>query len=127
MKRHKNLWASICSFRWLWFGFPAATHVDAVQIGLGKSLWCLDRPEFRCYFPGMKYAVLIEPVEESEGMPGFYYAHVPSLGITTHGGGIEGAMAAARDLISLWVEEMRATGKDPKTPGESILATLEVA
>jgi predicted RNase H-like HicB family nuclease len=75
----------------------------------------------------MKYAVLIEPVEESEGMPGFYYAHVPSLGITTHGGGIEGAMAAARDLISLWVEEMRAVGKDPKTPGESILATLEVA
>jgi len=60
-------------------------------------------------------------------MPGFYYAHVPSLGITTHGGGIEGAMAAARDLISLWVEEMRSVGKDPIAPGESILATLEVA
>lgn len=75
----------------------------------------------------MKYAVLIEPVEESEGMPGFYYAHVPSLGITTHGGGIEGAMSAARDLISLWVAEMRATGRDLRVPGDSILATLEVA
>lgn len=75
----------------------------------------------------MKYAVMIEPVEESEGMPGFYYAHVPSLGITTHGERIEGAMNAARDLISLWVEEIRAGGKDPQAPGESILATLEVA
>ena len=75
----------------------------------------------------MKYTVLIEPVEESEGMPGFYYAHVPSLGITTHGGGIEGAMSAARDLIGLWVEEMRSSGKAPTAPGESILATLEVA
>jgi predicted RNase H-like HicB family nuclease len=75
----------------------------------------------------MKYTVLIEPVEDSEGLPGFYYAHVPSLGITTHGGGIDGAMSAARDLISLWVEEMRASGQEPKTPGESILATLEVA
>jgi predicted RNase H-like HicB family nuclease len=75
----------------------------------------------------MKYSVVIEPVEESEGMPGFYYAHVPTLGITTHGGGIEGAMAAARDLICLWVEEMRAAGTEPKSPGDSILATLEVA
>lgn len=78
------------------------------------------------FFP-MKFAVLIEPVEESEGMPGHYYAHVPSLGLTTHGGGIEGAMAAARDLVGLWVEEMRSAGQDPKAPGESILATLEVA
>jgi predicted RNase H-like HicB family nuclease len=75
----------------------------------------------------MKYAVVIEPVEDSEGMPGFYYAHVPSLGITTHGGGIDGAMAAARDLISLWVEEMKASGETPRTTGDSILATLEVA
>jgi predicted RNase H-like HicB family nuclease len=37
-----------------------------------------------------------------------------ALGIPTHGGGIEGAMAAARDLISLWVEEMRVVGKHPE-------------
>jgi hypothetical protein len=36
-------------------------------------------------------------------------------------------MAAARDLISLWVEEMKASGETPRTTGDSILATLEVA
>lgn len=41
-------------------------------------------------------------------MPGYYYAHVPSMGITTHGDGVEGAMAAARDLIGLWVDESAA-------------------
>ncbi len=74
----------------------------------------------------MNYSVLIEPVEESENMPGFYYAHVPTLGITTHGAGIEGAIASAKDLIGLWVEELRASGNSPKAPSESILATVEV-
>ena len=59
----------------------------------------------------MRYNVLVEPVEEIENMPGFYYAHVPSLGITTHGNGIDGALAAARDLIHLWVDEKRAAGE----------------
>ncbi len=75
----------------------------------------------------MKYAVLIERVEDSQAMPGFYYAHVPSLGLTTHGSGIEGAMASAKDLITLWVEEMRSAGTSVPNPGEAILATLEVA
>jgi len=52
----------------------------------------------------MNYSVLIEPVEESKSMPGFYYAHVPTLGLTTHGAGIEGAITAAKDLIALWLE-----------------------
>lgn len=75
----------------------------------------------------MKYTVMIEPVEGSEGMPGCYYAHVPSLGITTHGEGIEGAMAAAKDLISMWVEELKSSGVEPKDSGECLMATLEVA
>jgi len=37
----------------------------------------------------MRYSVLIEPVEDCENLKGFYYAHVPSLGITTHGNGTE--------------------------------------
>ncbi|MGA3170658.1 MAG: hypothetical protein ABSE62_06560 [Chthoniobacteraceae bacterium] len=53
----------------------------------------------------MRYSVLVEPVEETEKMPGWFYAHVPSLGITTHGQGIKGALEAARDLIRLWVDE----------------------
>ena len=85
---------------------------------MGKSELHIDRSAILYSFAPMKYAVLIEPVEESDGMPGFYYAHVPSLGITTHGGGIEGAMAAARDLISLWVESSsrpRWTRRNSKT------------
>lgn len=46
----------------------------------------------------MRCSVLVEPVEPSESMPGRYSAHVPSLGITTRGSGMEGAIAAARDL-----------------------------
>jgi hypothetical protein len=40
----------------------------------------------------MRYSVLVEPVEEIENMPGCYYAHGPSLGITTHGQGVEGSI-----------------------------------
>jgi predicted RNase H-like HicB family nuclease len=74
----------------------------------------------------MRYSVLVEPVEESEKLPGFYYAHVPSLGITTHGSGVEGALDAARDLIRLWVDEKRAAGETPVPARESLLATVEV-
>lgn len=74
----------------------------------------------------MRFSVLVEPVEESEGLPGYYYAHVPSLGLTTHGEGVEGALAAARDLIRLWVEEKRAAGTEPAQARESLLATVEV-
>ena len=74
----------------------------------------------------MRYSVLVEPVEEAENLPGFYYAHVPSLGLTTHGSGVEGAIAAARDLIHLWVEEKRAAGEKTAPVRESLLATVEV-
>ena len=74
----------------------------------------------------MRYSVLVEPVEEAENLPGYYYAHVPSLGITTHGSGIEGALAAVRDLIHLWVDEKRAAGESPVPARESLLATVEV-
>jgi predicted RNase H-like HicB family nuclease len=74
----------------------------------------------------MRYSVLVEPVEESENLPGFYYAHVPSLGITTHGNGVEGALAAARDLIHLWVDEKKAAGESLTPARESLLAMVEV-
>ena len=56
----------------------------------------------------MRYSVLVEPVEEAENLPGFYYAHVPSLGITTHGDGVEGALAAARDQNFQMIKAMTA-------------------
>ena len=75
----------------------------------------------------MKYAVMLERLTAEKGMPGYYYAHVPSLGLTTHGPGIEGALEAARDLVNLWNEEKRAQGESIITPSEAILATVEVA
>jgi len=74
----------------------------------------------------MRYSVLLEPVEERENMPGYFYAHVPSLGITTHGQGMEGALEAARDLIHVWVDEKKAAGESPQPVRESVLATVEV-
>ena len=75
----------------------------------------------------MRYAVMLERMPAEEGMPGYYYAHVPSLSLTTHGLGMEGALEAARDLVNLWNEEKRANGEAITTQSEAILATLEVA
>jgi predicted RNA binding protein YcfA (HicA-like mRNA interferase family)/predicted RNase H-like HicB family nuclease len=55
----------------------------------------------------MTYGILVEKTESADLPPGYYYAHVPALGSTTHGEGIEGARAAAEDLIKLWVAEKR--------------------
>ena len=55
----------------------------------------------------MKYGILLEKIAEGEFPDGYFYAHVPTLGLTTHGEGIEGALEAAKDLISLWIEEKR--------------------
>jgi len=56
----------------------------------------------------MQYSVLIEAVTDSGFPDGYYYAHIPSLGLTTHGFGIEGAKIASRDLIGLWIAEKKA-------------------
>lgn len=75
----------------------------------------------------MRYAVMLERLPDEEGMPGYYYAHVPTLALTTHGPGMEGALEAARDLVSLWIDEKRAHGESVTAPSEAILATVEVA
>jgi predicted RNase H-like HicB family nuclease len=54
----------------------------------------------------MRYSVLLEPVNEPE-FQGSYYAHIPTLDLTTHGQGIEGAIAAAQELIEAWIGEKR--------------------
>lgn len=75
----------------------------------------------------MHYAVMLERLPDEEGMPGYFYAHVPSLGLTTHGLGVEGALEAARDLVALWNEGKRAHGETVAAQSEAILATVEVA
>ncbi len=42
---------------------------------------------------------------------GWYYARVPALDLTTHGEGVDGAMAAAVDLVQGWVAEKRSRGE----------------
>ncbi|MCC6682920.1 MAG: type II toxin-antitoxin system HicB family antitoxin [Phycisphaeraceae bacterium] len=74
----------------------------------------------------LRYTVLIEPTNEPEH-PGWYYAHVPALDLTTHGEGVEGALAAARDLIGGWVAELRAAGKPVPIEDAAFVTQVEVA
>lgn len=56
----------------------------------------------------MEYSVVFEKINENGFPAGYYYAHIPSLGLTTHGNGIEGARKAAIDLLQIWIEEKQA-------------------
>jgi predicted RNase H-like HicB family nuclease len=74
----------------------------------------------------MNFGVLYERVTDAEFPAGYYYAHIPSLGLTTHGLGIDGARQAALDLVQLWLAERKASG-DPVTPSTDILfSTIEL-
>ena len=74
----------------------------------------------------MKYGVLFEPVTDEGFSPGYYYAHIPSLGLTTHGLGITGAREAAEDLIKLWVAEKRRHNESVPEPGEIFFSTVDL-
>ena len=39
----------------------------------------------------MKIGVVYEKLTDKNFTTGYYYAHIPTLGLTTHGKGIEGA------------------------------------
>ena len=52
-----------------------------------------------------KQGILFEPVQDVGIPDGCYYAHIPTLGLTTHGLGIEGARQAALELARLWLDE----------------------
>ena len=74
----------------------------------------------------MRYSVLIESVNEA-GFEGFFYAHAPSLDLTTHGQGIEGALRAAQELVEAWVAEKQAHGERIPREQQSVIAHIEVA
>ncbi len=74
----------------------------------------------------MRYTVIIEPTNEPE-QPGWYYAHIPSLDLTTHGLGVEGAVSAAQDLVDGWVAERRAHGEPVIPEGRGFVSQIEVA
>jgi len=73
----------------------------------------------------MRYSVLLEPINDPE-FQGYYYAHVPTLDLTTHGQGIEGAIAAAQELVEAWVEEKRSRGESVPVETKSLIAQVEI-
>jgi len=75
----------------------------------------------------MTYGILIEKIENGELPSGFYYAYIPALGLTTHGEGIEGARAAAEDLVKLWLAEKKAAGESIDSPSEFFFSTIEIS
>jgi predicted RNase H-like HicB family nuclease len=75
----------------------------------------------------MNVCILFEKVADKDFPDGYYYAHVPSLGLTTHGLCAEGARQAASDLARLWLAEKKAQGDPMPVPAEILFATLDVS
>lgn len=75
----------------------------------------------------MIYGILFERADGTDLPASFYYAHVPALGLTTHGEGIEGARAAAEDLVKLWLSEKKASGESIGLPSEFFFSTIEIS
>ena len=73
----------------------------------------------------MRYSVLLEPINETE-FQGYYYAHIPTLDLITHGMGIEGALGAAQQLVEAWVEEKRSRGETVPVETKSLIAQVEI-
>jgi len=74
----------------------------------------------------MIYSIVYERVDDTSLPPGYYYAHIPALDLTTHGLGIEGAKAAATDLLKLWIEEKRANGESVPLETEAFFSKIEI-
>ena len=75
----------------------------------------------------MTCGILFERAGINELPSGYYYAHVPALGLTTHGEGIEGARAAAKELVTLWLSEKKAAGESFGLPSEFFFSTIEIS
>ena len=73
----------------------------------------------------MRYTVVLEPTNEADH-PGWYYAHIPALDLTTHGLGLEGAMDAARDLVSGWIAELRSRGEEIPVESQGFVSQIEI-
>ena len=60
----------------------------------------------------MTYTIIYQKISEPDFPEGYYYAHIPTLDLTTHGKGIDGAKQAAEELIHGWIDEKIAAGED---------------
>ena len=73
----------------------------------------------------MAYSVIYEKITDCSMPDDFYYAHIPSLDLTTHGQGIDGARNAATELITLWVEEKMANHENVPLEKESFFSIID--
>ncbi|TAL68867.1 MAG: hypothetical protein EPN82_09380 [Bacteroidetes bacterium] len=74
----------------------------------------------------MNIPILYEKIHEQGFPEGYYYAHIPTLNLTTHGLGIEGAKSAAGDLIKLWLDEKTANNEPVNLNKEYLFSTIEM-
>ena len=74
----------------------------------------------------MRYSVFLEPINEAE-FSGYYYAHIPTLDLTTHGQGVDGALTAAQELIEAWIGEKSARGESVPVEAKSLVAQVEIS
>ena len=74
----------------------------------------------------MNYGVIFEKVCELDFPLGYFYAHVPSLGLTTQGLSVDGAREAALDLVRLWLAEKNANGESLPAHSEILFSTLDL-
>ncbi len=73
----------------------------------------------------MRYTVILEPTTEPT-LPGWYFAHIPAFDLTTHGLGPEGAMDAARNLVTGWIAELRKEGKEIPVEKQAFVRQIEI-
>ena len=72
----------------------------------------------------MIYSIVYDRSDDPSLPAGYLYAQIPALDLTTHGEGIEGAKAAALDLLKLWVAEKIANGESLPVGNQRIMTTL---
>jgi len=59
-----------------------------------------------------RYSILFKEIREPGFPDGWYNAIVPTLNLTTHGEGLEGARKAVTELLQGWLAEKRANGEE---------------
>ncbi|MBI4827483.1 MAG: type II toxin-antitoxin system HicB family antitoxin [Nitrospinae bacterium] len=74
----------------------------------------------------MTFSIVYERVDDPSLPSGYYYAHIPALDLTTHGPGLDGAKAAALDLLKLWIEEKREHGETAPVELEAVFSKIEI-
>jgi predicted RNase H-like HicB family nuclease len=74
----------------------------------------------------MNVPILYERIIDKDFPEGYYYAHIPTMNLTTHGKGIQGAQKAALDLIRLWLDEKKAHDEMPDLSDDFLFSTIEV-